>query len=81
MEKHVLQVGTSKTKQLMGQLTLWLLHFSLFISNSGDENNPQTGTRKANPMASEPRSYERVATSAKHQAPDAADHEVNAIGR
>ena len=52
MYKHVLQVGTSRTKQLMKQLTLWLLYFSLFISNSGDADQTQMGNRKANEMVS-----------------------------
>ena len=81
MYKHVLQVGTSRTKKLMKQLTLWLLYFSLFISNSGDDDQTQMGNRKANEMESGYRCYERVAKVAKHQATNAAYHEVNAIGR
>ena len=39
------------------------------------------GTIKVKEMASGPRCYERVAKAAKHQATDAAEHEVNKIGR
>ena len=81
MEKQVLQVGISKTKQLMKQLTLWLLHLSIFISNSGDADHPQMGTIKSKAMASVPCRYGRVVKAAKHQAPDEAYHKVNAIER
>ena len=81
MEKQVLQVGTSKTKQLMKQLTLWLLRFLLFISNSGGYDQPQMVTKKFKTMASVQLHYERVTKAFKHQAPDAAGHEFNAIGR
>ena len=39
------------------------------------------GTRNAKTMSLGPRCYDRVAKVAKYQAPDAADHNINAIGR
>ena len=65
MEKQLLQVGTSKTKVLMKKMTLWLLHFLLLISNSGDADQQQMGTNNFKPMASGPRCYERVAKASK----------------
>ena len=76
-----MQVGISRTKQLIMQLTLWLLHFLLFISNSCDTNQTQIWTRKVKAMTSGLLFYDRVANAAKHQASDASNHEVNAIGR
>ena len=65
MEKQVLQVGTSKTKVLMKKMTLWLLHFLLLISNLGNGDQPQMGTRKVKAMVLLPRHYERVTKAAK----------------
>ena len=75
------QVGTSITKQLTKKLTLWLLHFLLFISNSGDTNQPKMGTRKVKEMALGPHSYWKVAKAYKQKASDTYNHKVNAIVR
>ena len=79
--KHVLQVGTYKTKQLIKKLTLWLLHFLPFISNLGDADQPQMGTRKVKAMTLGLRRCGRVAKADKHQVPNAANYKVNAIGK
>ena len=55
--------------------------FLTCFSSSGDFNQPQIGTRKDKSMALLPRCYKMLAKAAKHQSPDAADHEVNDIGR
>ena len=52
-----------------------------FISNSSNADLPQKGNRKAKAMSSGPRHYDRVYKADKHQEPDAAEQEVNAIGR
>ena len=80
MDKQVLQLGTSKTKQLNKQLTLWLLHFLLFISNSGNTDQPQMETRTFEAISALPHCCERVAKADKHQAPGAANHEFSSIG-
>ena len=55
--------------------------FLTFISTSGDANQPQMGTKKANSMESGPHRYGRVAKSGKQKAPDTSDHKVKDIGR
>ena len=78
MDKQVVQVDTPK--QMIGEATyIMVIAFITLISTSDDSDQPQIGTRKANEMASWPGNYNRVAKSAKHQAPGAADHEVNTI--
>ena len=58
-----------------------VIAFLTFISNSGDADQPKMGTRKAKAMALCTRRYQRMTKAAKNQAPDAADHEGNSIGR
>ena len=60
-----IDVASRHIKKQLKQLKLWLLHFLLFISNSGDADKVQMG----NIMASVTHSFERVAKSAKRQAP------------
>ena len=80
MNKKMLQLGASKTKQLMKQLTLWLLHFVRFISNYGNGDQTKMETRKVKAMASVPHSYESVANEYKQQLPDVANHKVMLLG-
>ena len=58
-----------------------VIAFLIFISNSGDANQPQLGNRKAKATELWPRCNDSISKAAKHQAHDAADHEVNSIGR
>ena len=76
-----MQVCTYKATQLMKRFTLWLLHFSIFISNSGYANHSQIGTRKVKEILLGLRCYDRVAKTYKHQAHGEEYHKVNAIGR
>ena len=57
-----------------------VISFITCISALGDVYQPQMGTRKAKSMESVLLHYNRVAKASRHQAPDAADQEVNSIG-
>ena len=65
MYKHMLQVRTSERDNKMKQLTLWLLHFLIVISNSGYAIRPKMGNRNVNSMELGPRNHERVSNSVK----------------
>ena len=75
-----MQVDTPK-KTLMRQLKLQLLYLSLVYKPQAMLISHKMGTRKANAMTSGPCSYEMVYKEDKHLSPDAAEHELNTIGR